>query len=174
LVRPFRRRQRRPRSPACGRRKKGDPEAEALGRSRGGFSTKLHLRADGGGRPVTFLITPGQRNEATVFEQLLDQGTVQRVGRPPRQRPDRVVGDKGYSARRIRRYLHRRGVRVTIPWRRDERHRGRFDPVLYRARERVERLINRLKQFRRVATRYEKRAVNYLAMLTLAAITLWL
>ena len=105
----------------------------------------------------------------------MGQGAVQRVGRGrPRLRPLRVVGDKGYSSGEIRRYLRRRGIRLTIPRRSNERRRGKFDRQIYRQRNRVERLINRLKQFRRVATRYEKRAENYLAMLTIAAILLWL
>ncbi len=85
-----------------------------------------------------------------------------------------MVGDKGYSAGRIRRYLHRHGIRVTIPRRRDERRRGVFDRAVYRLRNLIERLVNRMKHFRRVATRYEKRAENYLAMLTVVAILLWL
>ncbi len=155
--------------------KGSNPTQEALGRSRGGFSTKVHLRAEGGGKPMTFVLTPGQRHESTVFEQLLEQGAVKRSGPGrPKLRPRRVVGDKGYSAGRIRRYLHRHGIRVTIPRRRDERRRGVFDRAVYRLRNLIERLVNRMKQFRRVATRYEKRAQNYLAMLTVVAILLWL
>ena len=82
--------------------------------------------------------------------------------------------DTGYSSRRNRRYLRRRGIRFTIPRRANERRRGPFDRQIYRGRNRVERTINRLKQFRRVATRYEKLAVNYHAMVTIAAILLWL
>jgi transposase len=85
-----------------------------------------------------------------------------------------VVGDKGYSGRNIRRYLRKRGIGIVIPRQKRERRRGPFDKVAYRKRNVVERLVNRLKQFRRIATRYEKRAVNYLAMLTIAAIVLWL
>lgn len=71
----------------------GDPEAEALGRSQGGFSTKIHLRVEGGGKPITFILTAGQRHEAVVFEQLLEQGEVKRSGRGrPRLRPERIVG----------------------------------------------------------------------------------
>ncbi len=95
------------------------------------------------------------------------------MGRP-RLRPRRVVGDKGYSSGKIRLYLRRRGIRLTIPRKSNERRRGKFDKSIYRQRNRVERLFNRLKQFRRIATRYEKRAENYLAMLTLASILLWL
>ncbi len=146
-----------------------------MGRSQGGFSTKLHVRAEGGGRLMTFVLTPGQRHETTAFEPLMEQGAVKRPGRGrPRRRPRRVVGDKGYSSRRIRRYLRRRGIRATIPRQRNERRRGAFDRAIYRTRSRVERLINRLKQFRRVATRYEKHGENYAAMVTLAAIMLWL
>ncbi len=148
---------------------------EALGRSQGGFSTKLHLRAEGQGKPMVLLLTAGQRHEQTMFEPLMEAGQVKRRGRGrPRQRPHRVVGDKGYSSRRSRQYLRRRGIGVVIPHKRNERWRGRFDRAAYRERNRVERLINRLKQFRRVATRYEKRAVNYLAMVVFAAILLWL
>ena len=150
------------------------PDSEALGRSHGGFSTKVHVRAEGGGKPMTFVLTPGQRHEATAFERLMAQGAVKRAGRGrPRLRPCRVVGDKGYSSRKIRQYLRQRGMRMTIPHKPNER-RGPFDRAIYRLRSLVERLINRLKQFRRVATRYEKKAVNYHGMLLLAAIKLWL
>jgi transposase len=122
---------------------------------------------------MTFVLTPGQRHEATAFEQLMEQGAVKRPRGRPRLRPRRIVGDKGYSSRKIRQYLRRRGVRVTIPHKTNER-RGRFDKAVYRLRSLVERLINRLKQFRRVATRSEKCGVNYHGMLLLAAIKLWL
>lgn len=84
------------------------------------------------------------------------------------------MADKGYSSGKIRRYLRRRGIRLTIPRKSNEKHRGRFDRAAYRNRNRIERLFNRLKQWRRIATRYEKRASNYDAMLTLVAIVLWL
>jgi transposase len=151
-------------------------ECEALGYSKGGFSTKIHLRCEGQGQPVTFLLTVGQRNESVMFEQLMEQGAVKRVGRGrPRLRPDRVAGDKGYTGRRIRTYLQRRGIGAVIPRLANEPRRGtRFDRQRYRQRNRIERAFNRLKQFRRIATRYEKRAENYLTMLTIAAILLWL
>jgi transposase len=153
----------------------GDAAAEALGRGRGGFSTKVHLRVEGGGKPLALLLTPGQRHEATAFEALMEQGAVKRVGRGrPRRRPRRVVGDKGYSSGKIRRYARRRGINVTIPRKRNERRRGPFDRAAYRARNLVERLIGRCKQFRRLATRYEKRAENYRAMWVIAALLLWL
>jgi transposase len=153
---------------------RGGQAGEALGRSRGGFSTKLHVRADRRGKPLVLLVTAGERHDQTMFEPLLERCQIRRQGRGrPRQRPGRIVGDKGYSSRRIRTWLRRHGIRHTIPHKRNECRRGPFDRGLYRERSRVERLINRLKQCRRVATRYEKRAANYLAMVTVAAILLW-
>ena len=156
----------------------GGQHREALGRSRGGFSTKVHLRAEGGGKPMALVLSGGERHESLYVEALLAGGSVRRAGRGrPRRHPAQLVGDKGYSYPAVRRTLARRGIRAVIPRRRDQRpddgrHRP-FDRVAYRERNRVERLINRLKQSRRVATRYEKRAAHYLAMLTLAALRLW-
>jgi transposase len=135
----------------------------------------VHLRIEGAGKPMTFVLTAGQDHEAPVFERVMAGGAVHRAGPGrPRQRPHRVAGDKGYDSEAIRSYLRRRGIRVTIPRKANERRRGSFDRQLYKERNRVERLINRMKQNRRVATRYEKRASNYRAMWVIAAILLWL
>lgn len=124
---------------------------------------------------MTLVLTAGQRHETTKFEALMEQGAVKRVGRGrPKLRPKRVLGDKAYSSRKIRRYLKQRGIGYTIPRRSDETRTGPFHRALYKERNYVERAMNRLKQFRRVATRYEKRVVNFLAMVTLASIMLWL
>jgi transposase len=124
---------------------------------------------------MTFILTPGQRHEALVLIPLMAQGTVKRRGPGrPKRRPKRLIGDKAYSSRAIRQYLRRHGIRLTIPRKRGEHRTGPFDRRLYRQRNKIERLINRLKQFRRIATRDEKRAANYLAMLYLATIILWL
>ena len=150
-------------------------EGEALGRSQGGFSTKVHLRAEGGGKPITAVLTGGERHEQIALEALLDQGAIRRPGRGrPRLRPRRVAGDKGYSSPTARRRLRRRGIVPVIPSKRNQKRQPGFDREAYRERNRVERLINRLKQFRRIATRYEKRGINYLAMLTIGMILLWL
>jgi transposase len=124
---------------------------------------------------MVFVVSGGERHESRFVEPLMERGAVKRPGRGrPRLRPDRVAADKGYSYRRVRQYLRRRGIGAVIPTRVDQRRNPRFDRLAYRERNRVERLFNRLKQFRRIATRYEKRAANYLAMLTLGAILLWL
>ena len=124
---------------------------------------------------MTLVLTPGQRHESTQLPALMEQGAVKRPGRGrPRLRPDRIVGGKGYSYPHIRRYLRQRGVRITIARRSNQHRGGPFDKAVYRLRNRVERLINRMKHFRRLATRYEKRAVNCRAMWLIAAIILWL
>lgn len=89
-------------------------------------------------------------------------------------RPARLAGDKGYSSRSVRHALRRRGIRPVIPTKSNERRNPRFDRTAYRERNRVERLINRLKQCRAIATRYEKLAVTFHALLTIAAILIWL
>jgi transposase len=133
------------------------------------------VRCEGRGKPVAFELTPGQQHESTVFERLMDNGAIKRAGRGrPRRLPKRVAADKAYSSKRIRRYLAKRGIGITIPRKCNERHKGKFDKEAYKQRNIVERLINRLKQYRRIATRYDKRAANYKAFLTLAAILLWL
>ena len=105
----------------------------------------------------------------------MEMGEVKREG-PGRSRlrPDRVCADKGYANGEVRGYLRSKGIRITIARKSDEHRGGPFEKAIYRTRNLIERLTNRLKQFRRVATRYEKRAENYQAMLTLAAIKLWL
>ena len=170
-----------------GGRKKGllNPEDEALGRSTGGFSTKLHLACDGKGRPLSVVLTPGQRHGSNQLEGLLDAVRVPRPqGSPgrPRKRPAHLLADRGSSFESCRRLLRRRGIPHTIPERKDQKeHRaarpGRrpsFDREVYRRRNVVERCVGQLKQWRSVATRYEKRAVNYRAMVVIASLLLWL
>ena len=150
-------------------------QREALGWSKGGFSTKIHLRCDGNGRPITFLVIVGERHEAVMFEPFMEQGEVKGEGPGrPRIRPDRVGDDKGYSSRKIRSYLRRRRIRYMIARATNEQRGGKFDKALYRMRNLIERCFNRLRQYRRIATRYEKMAENYLAMITLASIMMWL
>ncbi len=148
---------------------------EALGRSQRGFSIKLHLRAEGGGKPMAAVLTAGERHEQFALDALMDTGAVRRPGRGrPRLRPRRAAGDRGYSSPPARRQLKQRRVEPVIPTRKDQPRQPDFDKAAYRERNKVDRLINRLKQYRRIATRYEKRAINYLAMVTLGMTMLWL
>jgi transposase len=124
---------------------------------------------------MVLALSGGKRHEQPMLPLLMERGAVKRPGRGrPRIRPDRVAGDKGYSSPTVRGYLKERKIGAVILTKADEVPDPSFDRVAYRERNVIERLINRLKQWRRIATRYEKRAANYLAMLTLAAIVLWL
>ena len=130
------------------------------------------------------ILSPGQRHDSTQLQPVLDAISVPRPGGRgrPRKRPDHLIADKGYSYPRCRRLLRRRGIPHTIPQRSDQRARRarrpgrplRFDRQRYRERNLVERCFNQLKQFRAVATRHDKRAVNYRAMVVIASLLLWL
>ena len=124
---------------------------------------------------MVLVLTGSERHEQPVLPLLMESGAVKRAGRGrPRIRPDRVAGDKGYSSSAVRRYLRERKIAAVIPTKADEEPDPTFDRDAYRERNVVERLINRLKQWRRIATRYEKRAAHFLGMLTIAATLLWL
>ncbi|WP_103506334.1 IS5 family transposase, partial [Streptomyces sp. FM008] len=153
---------------------------EGLGRSRGGLTCKIHLAGEGGCRPMALLLTPGQWGDAPQMIEVLDRIRVPRpLGGRPRTRPDHVSGDKAYSSRRNRSYLRRRDIRHTIPEPKDQRANRRrrgsaggrptgFDRDHYRRRNEVERTINRLKNSRAVATRYDKRAYVFHGTVTAA------
>jgi transposase len=127
----------------------------------------LHLVTERGGKPIVAELTAGQRHESTQAIPLLERTT-------ERMWPTAVAGDKGYSSAALRNWLGRREIAAVIPYRADEMGPHEYDRDLYRERPIIERTINRLKRFRRVATRYDKLASSYLAMVTITMILEWL
>jgi transposase len=152
-------------APACSRRKRGDQNQEALGRSRGGFSTKIHLRTNAKGYPLTFDVTGGEAHEVKGYDALMELHDIN---------PDRLLGDKGYDSDDIRDDLAERGIEPVIPPRSNRKTPIEYDRKAYKRRNLIERCVNRLKQCRRIATRYEKTARAYLSMLCIAAVRLWI
>jgi len=115
-------------------------------------------------------VTAGQVHESTEFEKVLDAVRVPQPVGPPRKRPDAAAGDKAYAVEHAREWLKRRRIEDVIPTKSNQEPREDFDRDKYRRRNAVERLVGWIKESRRVATRYEKLAVSYLAMLKLAMI----
>jgi transposase len=145
-----------------------------LGLSRGGFGSKLHLCTDGQGNLLQAIVTRGNRNESRIIGPLVGS-VVQREKRWP----TRLCGDKGYSSDQIRQWLISRKVRDVIPMRSTEhvKDRDRWPRLIkaaYRRRNVVERCVGKLKEFRRIATRYEKLAESFIAMVNVASIVLYL
>jgi transposase len=175
-----------PEKGGCGRWSVAATDGEALGRSRGGLTTKIHLAVDRRGRPLSILLTPGQAGDNPQLFNVLDAISVNRPGPGrPRKRPDMLIADKAYAHDSTRTGLRRRGIAHTIPERVDQiarraakgSHGGRpprFDKNIYRERNQVERCFNRLKHWRELATRYAKRATIYRASLVLIATLIWL
>jgi transposase len=166
----------------------GSEEAgdHGIGRSRGGLTTKAHALVDGGGFPLVIVVTGGQAGDSPMLPVLLDALRVPRRGPGrPRTCPDALLGDKAYSARANRDLLRARGITTVIPEPSDQighrRNRGsqggrpvNFDTETYKRRNVVERGFNQLKQWRGLATRYDKHATTYRGALVLASILLWL
>ena len=136
-----------------------------MGRSQGGYGTKLHLICDGEGTPIAVAVGPGQEHETQQAIPLLEEATAW-----PEQ-PAKVAGDKGYSAGWLREWLRERGIEPVIAHQKKEKgRRGPFDKKAYRRRNIIERAVGWFKWCRALATRYDKLAVNYVALWIVANI----
>ncbi len=146
------------------RRKRGEL-SQAIGRSRGGRTTKIHALADRFCRPIAFLLTGGQVADCTAADALLEQMPKTSI----------LHGDKGYDSNAVRRKIEEMGAAPNIPPKANRRWKNSFSPFLYRDRNAIERMFGRIKDFRRIATRYDKLARNFLAAVCLVAtICYWL
>src|ERR1700744_1576027 len=148
---------------ACvGGRSKGGQEGQALGRSRGGFTTKIHAKSDASGDIIAFDLTGGEAFDGRHFETLLDIG--------PDIQPRAVICDKGYASKANRDAARARGIAPVIPHKANERDKPAFFArTLYKARSRIEQGVGRLKRFKRVALRCEKTARNFRSIVSFAA-----
>ena len=162
-----------------------EPVDHAVGKSRGGLTTKIHALVDGNKRPLVLLLGPGQGGDAPMFENLMEALRVERNGRGrARIRPDRAMADKAYSSKGIRSYLRTHGIQCVIPEKEDQKANrqrkgsagGRpvtYDKEAYKRRNVVERSFNTLKQWRGLATRYDKLAQTYRSATVLQAVVIW-
>jgi transposase len=142
-------------------REKNGPQA--IGRSRGGLTTKIHALVDALGNPVELMLTPGQAHDLTCAESIIENAD-----------PDALIGDKAYDADPFVETLTERGITPVIPPKENRKTKRGCDFALYCERNLVERFFNILKHFRAIATRYDKLARNFLAGVQLAAITILL
>jgi transposase len=141
----------------------GGQGEQALGRSRGGFGTKAHVRVNGLGLPTQFVLTPGQAADITQADALLDGTT-----------PEVVIADRGYDKRALVERIEGLGAEAVIPTQKDRKEQRDIDWERYKDRNLVERFWSKAKQYRRVATRYEKKAQNFLAFLHVASVMILL
>ena len=134
-----------------------------MGRSRGGLTTKIHLAADTQGRPLRIILTPGQAGDVPQAAALLDGF-----------RPAHVLADKAYDSNALRTLIADLGADAVIPCNPTRKRPIPYDFTIYKARNRIERCFNKLKHFRRIATRYDRRAIYFLAFIYLACAMLWM
>ncbi len=148
----------------CGRvKKRGRQRKQSLGRSRGGFSSKIHLLVDALGFPLRFILTGAERYDITQAESLLAPFHF-----------EAVIADKGYDSAPLRALLEAKQIEVVIPSRRHRKQQRDDDRLRYREPNIVERFINKIKWYRRIFTRYEKLGRRFLAFLHFAATLIWL
>lgn len=152
----------------------GKADNHALGRSRGGLTTKLHLACTMSGLPLAAVVSAGQSHESSFIAAVIDAITVRQERGRPRKRPVRVVCDRRYSYRPVKEHLRRRGIAWVIPTASNQKPSRSFDRAAYRNRNIIERVIGWLKEYRQIGSRYEKLAIMYHTMFLLAFISEYL
>jgi transposase len=155
---------RRPGAPSRSRGKRGI-QKNALGRSRGGFSTKIHLRTNAEGLPIGTSLTSGEAHDIKGYEALMNEDVPD---------PKVLLADRGYDSNAVRADIAKRGGAPMIPTKKNRRVQIAVDGAIYALRNRIERCFNRLKNARRLATRYDKLADTFLGFINLTAVRLWL
>ena len=143
-------------------RKKGE-QKQAIGRSRGGRNTKIHAIADAKGRLLSILLTGGEAHDCPPAQRLIRRTKAAR----------KLLGDKAYDSAELRRWLEERGTKAVVPNKCNRKQLFSFDKKSYKQRHRIENAFCRLKDFRRIATRYDRLARNFLASVCLVAAIVW-
>jgi transposase len=146
----------------CGK-KSGGQEAQALGRSRGGFSTKIHIAVGALGNPLRLLLTAGQRHDSPQAAALIEY-----------LEPQALIADKGYDSDPLIEAVTAKGIKAVIPPKRNRLVQRQYDEHLYRKRHLIECFINKIKHYRRVFSRFEKLSKNYLGFLSFVSALIWL
>jgi transposase len=141
---------------------RGGQESQALGRSCGGFSSKIHAKVDALGMPLAFVLTAGQVHDSQIANELVADSE-----------SDYLLADRGYDSDAFRESLRSRGITPVIPGKKNRIIPVEYDKHIYKERNLVERFFNRIKHFRRIATRYDKTSIMFLGSLTVIAILLW-
>lgn len=146
-----------------GLKKSGGQEAQALGRSRGGFSTKIHIAVDALGNPLRLLLTAGQRHDSPQASALIEG-----------YEPQVLIADKGYDSGPLIEAVMAKGIEAVIPPKKNRLVQREYDRHLYRERHLIECFIGKIKQYRRVFSRFEKLSKNYLGFLSFVSALVWL
>lgn len=146
-----------------GRQKNGGQAEQALGRSRGGFTTKIHVTVDGLGNPLRFRLTPGQQHDITMADEMIADLDF-----------DHVIADRGYTDHHFRSHILASGAEPVIPPKRNAIEPYDYDILLYRERHLIECFIGKIKHFRRIFSRFDKLASRYLGFLHFTGTLIWL
>ena len=151
------------RAHCCAAGGQGGNKEQELGRSKGGYSTKLHGATDALGNPLKLIVTPGQRNDVTQEKELLEDFETQRI-----------IGDKGYDAQVVLDKAEEMRAEVVIPPKANRKEKREYDKEYYKERHLIENFFNKMKHYRRVFSRFDKLARNYLAFCQFVAVLIWL